>query len=86
VISWFQAFAFNRNLCRYIVVLQTTQGLCDYVMQQIGDDEARSRGVVLGFDGRHHSRQFAHTAARVLASRGVKAGLSRYNFANPVHP
>jgi hypothetical protein len=24
-----------------LVVLQTTQGLCDYVMAQLGDEEAR---------------------------------------------
>ena len=58
-----------------LVVLQTTQGLCDYVMSQLGEETARTRGVVLGFDGRHNSRQFAQTAARVFVSRGVKVHL-----------
>jgi len=28
------------------------QGLCDYLINQIGEKEAQERGVVLGFDGR----------------------------------
>ena len=54
-----------------LVVLQTTQGLCQYVVEQLGADEAASRGVVLGFDGRHNSRQFAHTAGPIVYSHNT---------------
>lgn len=45
-----------------LVVLQTTQGLCDYVQAQLGDDEVKTRGVVIGFDGGE---------GRVMVIRGI---------------
>jgi phosphomannomutase len=42
--------------------------------------EARARGVVVGFDGRHSSRRFAEDTAAVLAGLGIPVRL----FADPV--
>jgi phosphomannomutase len=65
------------NRMNRAVVLRTTDGLARYLLSQaarsaeIGD--VKSRGVVIGFDGRHMSRVFAEDAACVLASHGIRA-------------
>lgn len=46
------------------------QGLCNYLNQQPINEE--SHLVLIGYDSRHHSRDFAETAAKVLAANGIK--------------
>lgn len=58
-----------------LVVLQTTQGLCDYLLAEEGEASAKARGVLVGYDARRKSEQFARTAASVFASRGVRVHL-----------
>ncbi len=53
------------------VVRQTTAGLADYLLATLPD--ARKRGVLIGFDGRHLSREMAHDSAGVCAARGIRA-------------
>ncbi|MFT4978444.1 MAG: phosphomannomutase [Myxococcota bacterium] len=48
---------------------QVTAGLGRYLLRVVGD--AATRGVVIGFDGRHNSRQFADDAAGILAGMGI---------------
>lgn len=43
-----------------------TQGLADYLLQG-----KKNPSVLIGFDSRHHSQEFAETAARVLAGNGI---------------
>lgn len=50
-----------------------TQGLANYLLKQ-GRQEAGIR-VVVGYDSRHHSREFAEEAARVLAASGIEVHL-----------
>ncbi|KAG5468426.1 hypothetical protein LSCM1_02406 [Leishmania martiniquensis] len=57
-----------------LTVLQTAQGLAAYVQQQFPTAEL-SRGVVIGYDGRHHSRRFAEIAATVIHQQGIKTYL-----------
>ncbi|MBB1270539.1 phospho-sugar mutase [Shewanella sp. SR44-3] len=57
-----------------LVVRQTTAGLGNYLTAQMKD--ACQRGVVIGYDGRHDSRQFAHDAAGVLTAMGFKVFLT----------
>jgi len=52
---------------------ESTQGLCRYI-ERLGGD-ATERGVVIAYDVRHRSREFAEETARVLAGNGVKAYL-----------
>lgn len=54
----------NRALVRRVAA-----GLCKYLLDNVGD--APQRGVVIGFDGRHGSREFAEDTAAVLADRGI---------------
>ena len=60
-------------------VARATQGLADYIKDS--GEEAVKRGVVISYDTRRMSYEFAMTAARVLAANGVNA----YLFEN-VHP
>ncbi|MEK7706290.1 MAG: phospho-sugar mutase [Myxococcota bacterium] len=56
-----------------LVVRETTAGLGSYLQEQIED--ARKRGVVIGYDGRHGSKTFAEDAAAVLAALGLRVHL-----------
>jgi len=56
------------------VVLRTTWGLAHYIEETFGAD-GRKRGVVIGFDGRHMSREFAEDTACALAAAGIHAHL-----------
>ncbi|NLD51304.1 MAG: phospho-sugar mutase [Clostridiales bacterium] len=53
-------------------VRRLTAGLADYLNQQQG---AAKRGVVIGYDSRRMSPEFARETALVLAARGIKAYL-----------
>jgi phosphomannomutase len=63
------------NRMNRAVVLRTTHGLARHLLAALGEGEARRRGVVIGFDGRHGSRVFAEDTACVLAANGVRAWL-----------
>ena len=55
------------------VVIQTTAGLADILVQRVED--ARNRGVVVGHDARSRSREFALAVTAVLTARGFKVYL-----------
>ena len=57
-----------------LVVQQTSAGLGAYLKQQVSDVD--TRGVVIGYDGRHDSKQFALDAAGVLTAMGIKVYLT----------
>ena len=54
-------------------VARATQGLADYIKEQ--GAEAMEKGVVISYDTRRMSYEFAMKAARVLAANGVNAYL-----------
>jgi phosphomannomutase len=63
------------NRMNRAVVLRTTWGLAKFLQ---GSQDARARsdgGVVIGFDGRRMSREFAEDTACVLAAMGIRAQL-----------
>ncbi len=59
------------NRMNIYTIGQATQGLASYIKKK-GDPKA---GVVIGYDSRHNSREFAEETARVLAGNGVRAFL-----------
>ncbi len=63
------------NRMNRAVVLRTTWGLAAYLVESV--QNARSRGVVIGFDGRRKSAVFAEDAAAVLAAAGIRVHLFR---------
>ncbi len=62
-----------------LVVIKASWGFGSYLLEADAAG-ARSRGVVVGFDGRHSSRRFAEDAAAVLAGLGIPVKL----FPDPV--
>jgi phosphoglucomutase/phosphopentomutase len=59
-----------------LVILQTTQGLASYLIEQLGEKAAQERGVIIGYDHRKKgslsSLSFARYCAAVFLARGIK--------------
>ena len=70
---------YGTNMMNVYTVRRATQGLSEYV-KSLGA-EAMKRGVVISYDTRRKSREFAFAAAGVLAANGIVA----YVF-DDVHP
>ena len=64
------------------VVLRTTDGLARYLQETTPD--AAKRGVVIGYDGRRLSREFAEDTACVLAGAGIHAHLFEHVVPTPL--
>ena len=67
------------NMMNLYTVKRATQGLAEYI-KTLGN-KAMARGVVISYDTRRMSEEFAYAAANVLVSNGIKA----YLF-DEVHP
>jgi phosphomannomutase len=65
------------------VIRQTCHGIADVIDAEGGD---KARGVVIGFDARRRSRQFATDAAGVLRARGVAVFLWDHPTPTPATP
>ena len=63
-----------------LVVIKATWGLGSHLLGEAARRPTRTRGVVIGFDGRHSSRRFAEDTAAVLAGLGIPVRL----FPDPV--
>ena len=64
------------------VVLRTAAGLGRYLLDTYPD--AKQRGVVIGYDGRHLSDVFAEDTARVLAALGIRTFTSKTTCPTPM--
>ena len=62
------------NRMNRAVVRQTTWGLAKYLLET-GGKEAAAKGIVIGFDGRRMSTEFASDTAAALGALGVRAYL-----------
>ena len=63
------------NRMNKYTVGKATTGLGKYLLDTYGPDVCRERGVVIGYDTRNNSEYFAHTAANVLSSMGIRVYL-----------
>ena len=70
---------YGKNMMNIYTVMRATQGLSEFV-KSLGAAEM-ARGVVISYDTRRKSEEFAKAAAGVLAKNGIKA----YLFTD-VHP
>lgn len=61
-----------------LVVIQTSQGLAKYLVEY--DKQVTSKGVVIGYDGRRHSKTFAQRATIAFLSLDIPV----YLFSNLV--
>ncbi|KAI9830244.1 MAG: hypothetical protein M1819_005771 [Sarea resinae] len=67
-----------------VTIIQASQGLAAYVLQQI--PEAATRGIVIGYDGRHNSERFAKLAAAVFVAKGMKVWWYEETVHTPLVP
>jgi phosphomannomutase len=58
------------NRMNELLVRETAAGIADYLLAEVPD--AQTRGVVIGYDARHKSDQFAQASARVFAAKGIR--------------
>lgn len=70
------------NRMNIYTVGQATEGLARYIESQ--GSEAKQAGVVLAYDSRHHSQEFALHAALMLANHGIKTYLYQSLRPTPV--
>ncbi len=70
------------NRMNRAVVRRTSAGLAAYVLAHVPD--ARTRGIVIGYDGRTLSREMAEDSAGVFAAAGVPAKLFSHVAATPL--
>lgn len=63
--------AAGTNCMNIYTVRKATQGLCEDILNEGGD--APKRGVVISYDCRHMSHEFALESAKVIAANGIKA-------------
>jgi len=70
---------YGMNKMNVYTVMRATQGLSEFIATLGGN--AKERGVVISYDTRRKSQEFAAAAASVLAKNGIKA----YLFGD-VHP
>lgn len=68
-----------------LTIIQASQGLCAYVLQQ-NPDTAQDEGIVIGHDHRHNSERWALLTARAFISKGVKVYLHRELVHTPLVP
>src|SRR3954470_22151877 len=64
-----------------VLVRKVTAGLAAYLHTNVAD--IATRGVLIGYDGRHNSRVFAEDTARVLAGAGIPALLAHRPWPTP---
>ena len=70
------------NRMNRLVIQETATGLGHYLVKKV--DNATKRGVVIGYDGRLDSKQFAHDTASVLTALGIKVYLTHAIAATPI--
>lgn len=58
------------NHINVVTVAKVTEALATYIDQN--GQAAKDRGVVIAFDSRHHSTEFAVEASQVLSAHGIK--------------
>jgi phosphomannomutase len=64
-----------------LTVVQATQGLCAYLLQQ-----TTNFSVVIGFDHRHNSEAFARLAGAVFLKKGIKVFFYKKVVHTPMVP
>jgi phosphomannomutase len=60
------------NRMNIYTIRQATQGVANYLLKT---KKGSKCSVAIGFDSRHHSREFAHETARVFAGNGIEVFL-----------
>lgn len=72
------------NRINYVTVCQIAQGLCVYLRATFGPEECANSGILIGYDGRHNSKKYAHLVAGVMLVKNVKVHLFGKLVATPL--
>jgi len=67
-----------------LVIAQTTAGIAEFLLERGQKMDHASLQVVIGFDGRHHSKTFARDAAEVFCGYGITVALLPRVLPTPV--
>lgn len=68
-----------------LVIVQTAQGLCEYIKKQYKPEEYE-RGIVFGYDGRYNSKRFAELSSTIFVQNGIRVFLYSRMVATPFVP
>ncbi len=63
------------NRMNIYTIRETTQGISNYILSYYKSLPEKKLSVVIGYDSRHHSKEFALETARVFAGNGFQAHL-----------
>uniref|UniRef100_U5EN07 Putative phosphoglucomutase/phosphomannomutase n=1 Tax=Corethrella appendiculata TaxID=1370023 RepID=U5EN07_9DIPT len=74
------------NSMNDLVVIQSAQGLCKYILECYPEDVDRKRGIVLGYDGRYNSKRFAELSACIFLNAKIPVYLYGRTVATPFIP
>lgn len=74
------------NAMNHLVVIQSAQGLLQYVLKSFPEKVDRAGGIVLGYDGRYNSKTFAQLTASVFLNAGIPVWLYSEMVATPFIP
>ncbi|KAL7724999.1 hypothetical protein ACLKA6_001435 [Drosophila palustris] len=75
------------NAMNDLVVIQTAQGLCAYLIKQYPDKLMHSnRGIVIGYDARQNSKRFADLTATVFLNNNFRVYLFQRFVPTPFVP
>ena len=69
-----------------LTVIQTSQGIADYLQANTSSNDVSENGIIIGFDARHNSRRFAQRCANVFLAAGFKTRLFRQICPTPFVP
>ena len=68
----------------HLTIIQASQGVAKYLCESV--ENAKTRGVVIGYDHRHHSEEFARLTAAAFLHHGVKVYMFRKLVHTPMVP
>ena len=63
------------NRMNVLTVGRATQGIANYMLKSDEKEALPSRGVVIAYDCRYHSREFSELSAQILAGNGIRCFL-----------
>lgn len=73
------AMSWGWSRLNVITITQVSQGLAEYLLAK--SPSTKGKGIVVGFDTRHNSRDFAQHAAAVFRRKSIRV----YGYQLPVH-
>lgn len=69
-----------------LVVIQSAQGLLKEILSHDSSDAYRKRGIIIGYDGRFHSKRFAELTATIFINENIPVWLYSKTVATPFVP